>query len=129
MSEKKYAMQQMVEETGVSAHTLRYYERIGLVPEVPRAPSGHRYYLQGHMERVIFIKRLRATGMPIQRISRYFSLMKLGNSTIPDRLQVMEDHRESIEAKLCELQENLELIKYKIGMYREYMIEREKNQK
>jgi DNA-binding transcriptional MerR regulator len=129
MNEKHYSMKEMVASTGVTAHTLRYYERIGLLPPIPRASSGHRVYAQGHVEWVTFIRHLRATGMPIQRILRYSNLMKMGNSTVPDRLQVLVDHREAIKHKLCELQENLERIEYKIGMYQEHMDEREKQMK
>jgi DNA-binding transcriptional MerR regulator len=105
--------------TGVSAHTLRYYERAGLVvTAVDRTAGGRRRY---HSEDLTWIKvctRLRATGMPIKTIRRYAQLVAAGHGNEQERLALMEAHRADVLAKLAELQENLELIDHKIGVYR-----------
>jgi DNA-binding transcriptional MerR regulator len=71
-----FTIAEVAEETGVSAHTLRYYERIGLL-DVGRQPSGHRGYVQADVDRAMFITRLRATAMPIREIQRYFAVAGL----------------------------------------------------
>lgn len=79
-TEPTFAIADVAERTGVSAHALRYYERIGLL-DVGRQGSGHRRYTDSDVGRVVFITRLRATAMPIREIQRYFALVALGPST------------------------------------------------
>lgn len=107
---------QAAEVTGVSAHTLRYYERIGLV-EVARDAAGHRVYDRAALGRVVFVTRLRLSDMPIQRISRYIDLVKRGDGTAPERLALMQAHRATIVRRLQELQTALAVIDYKITTY------------
>jgi len=105
--------------TGVSVHTLRYYERAGLVvTPVPRTHSGRRRYHRLDLEWITVCTRLRATGMPIKTIRRYAELVAAGHGNEPERLALMEAHRTDVLAKLVELQENLELIDHKIDVYR-----------
>lgn len=124
MSERIYSIQELANETGVTAHTLRYYERIGLVTSVPRTESGHRQYGISHFDKVQFIRRLRSTGMPIRQVLRYFELVEKGDSTVLERLQIMEAHKEAIEANISELEQNLEKIEYKICFYKEAIADR-----
>jgi DNA-binding transcriptional MerR regulator len=107
---------QVAEATGVSAHTLRYYERIGLV-EVGRDPAGHRRYDRYALAGVVFVTRLRLSDMPIRVIRRYVELVKLGEATVPQRLALMQAHRETILRRLQELQAALAVIDYKITTY------------
>jgi DNA-binding transcriptional MerR regulator len=102
--------------TGVSAHTLRYYERIGLV-DVARDASGRRSYDRDSVGRVVFITRLRDSDMPIAAIQRYVGLVKQGPDTEPERLALLEAHREDILNRLRDLQAALAVVDYKITTY------------
>jgi DNA-binding transcriptional MerR regulator len=104
------------ERTGVTAYTLRYYERIGLL-RVRRDASGHRNYSGNDISRIMFITRLRQTDMPIREIQRYFSLAKVGASTEPERLELLLRHRAAVRAKLETLTSALDAIELKIDVY------------
>jgi DNA-binding transcriptional MerR regulator len=105
--------------TGVSAHTLRYYERAGLVvTTVERTDGGWRRYQEQDLVWIAVCTKLRATGMPIKTIRRYAQLVAAGPGNEQERLALMEAHRADVTAKLAELQENLELIDHKIDVYR-----------
>lgn len=104
------------ERSGVSAHTLRYYERIGLL-DVGRDASGHRVYGPDDFARVIFLTRMRMTGMPIRALQRYVELAGRGESTVPERLAIMQAHRDAVRSQLSELQTALETIELKIDLY------------
>ena len=105
--------------TGVSVHTLRYYERAGLVvTTIDRTHGGRRRYQQLDLDWITVCTRLRATGMPIKAIRRYAQLVSAGHGNEQERLALMEAHRAAVIAKLAELQENLKLIDHKIGVYR-----------
>jgi DNA-binding transcriptional MerR regulator len=105
--------------TGVSVHTLRYYERAGLVvTTVDRTSGGRRRYHQLDLDWIKICTRLRATGMPIKTIRRYAELVTEGRGNEKERLALLEGHRAEVLAKLAELQENLELIDHKIDVYR-----------
>ena len=104
---------------GVSVHTLRYYERAGLVvTAVDRTAGGRRRYQQLDLDWITVCTRLRATGMPIKTIRRYAQLVSAGHGNEQERLALMETHRAEVTAKLAELQENLKLIDHKINVYR-----------
>ncbi len=107
---------QVADVAGVSAHTLRYYERIGLV-EVGRDTAGHRRYDRDALARVVFVTRLRMSNMPIRTIRRYVELVKLGDATAPERLALMQAHRATIMRRLQDLQAALAVIDYKITTY------------
>ncbi|WP_410670876.1 MerR family transcriptional regulator [Amycolatopsis sp. cmx-4-68] len=105
--------------TGVSAHTLRYYERAGLVvTQVDRTSGGRRRYRKLDLDWIKICTKLRATGMPIKLIRRYAELVTAGRGNEEERLALLETHREDVLAKLAELEENLKLIDRKIGVYR-----------
>ena len=107
---------EVAERTGVTAHTLRYYERIGLV-SVPRDPAGRRVYTEAEVNRVVFITRLRLTAMPIRQIQDYFRLVAEGPGTEPARLALLERHRDDVKARMRELDTALQAIEYKIAIY------------
>lgn len=108
---------EMAERTGVTAHTLRYYERIGLLDGVARDASGYRAYSTGDYGRVVFLTRLRMTGMPIRELLRYVELVGAGDATVDERLAMLVAHRESVRAQLAELQFALDTIDFKIASY------------
>ncbi|HEY8527882.1 MAG TPA: MerR family transcriptional regulator [Acidimicrobiales bacterium] len=101
---------------GVTAHTLRYYERIGLL-SVPRDAAGRRVYTETELARVLFITRLRLTAMPIRQIQAYFRLVEQGPGTEPERLALLERHRDEVKARMRELQSALDAIEHKIAIY------------
>lgn len=105
--------------TGVSVHTLRYYERAGLVvTTVERTDGGRRRYQQQDLYWISICTKLRATGMPIRTIRRYAQLVSEGPGNEQERLALLEAHRAEVTAKIAELQENLQLIERKINVYR-----------
>ncbi|GIF46203.1 DNA-binding transcriptional MerR regulator [Asanoa ferruginea] len=105
--------------TGVSAHTLRYYERAGLVvTTVDRTAGGRRRYRQLDLDWIKVCTRLRATGMPIRAIKRYAELVSAGHGNEHERLALMTAHRADVLAKIAELRENLKAIDHKIDVYR-----------
>jgi DNA-binding transcriptional MerR regulator len=106
-------------EAGVSVHTLRYYERAGLLSPVERNVSGHRRFSAEDVEWVVVCTKLRATGMPIRRIREYAELVGAGDGNETDRLALLEAHRAEVLEQMGEIQRNLELIEYKIRLYRE----------
>ena len=110
--------------SGVSAHTLRYYERAGLLDPVDRAASGHRRYAEEDLARIQFLTKHRSTGMPIRQIREYADLMRRGDDTHEARLALLEAHRDAVRAHLAETERNLELIDYKISYYRERLAAR-----
>jgi DNA-binding transcriptional MerR regulator len=104
---------------GVSAHTLRYYERAGLLAPIERNGSGHRRFTPEDVEWVIVCTRLRATGMPIRMIRDYAALVHEGEGNEEARLALLEAHRAQVLERLAEVERNLELIDFKIELYRE----------
>ena len=116
--DRELTVAEAAREAGVSAHTLRYYERAGLLAQVERNGSGHRRFTADDIEWVVMITRLRATGMPIRRIREYAELVWAGEGNERERLALMEAHREQVLEQLAEIQRNLELIDFKIALYR-----------
>jgi DNA-binding transcriptional MerR regulator len=112
--------------TGVSAYTLRYYERAGLIDGVDRAASGHRRYDDGDLAWIEVLQRLRATGMPIQRIRRYAELVREGEGNERDRLALLEEHRDAVKATLAQVRKHLAFIERKIEIYEEKLNGQEK---
>jgi DNA-binding transcriptional MerR regulator len=104
------------ERTGVTAHTLRYYERIGLL-DVPRDHAGRRWYTETELARVVFITRLRLTAMPIRHVQAYFRLVDAGPGNEAERLALLERHRNQVRERLVELQAALDVIDFKIATY------------
>ncbi|MFL5831962.1 MAG: MerR family transcriptional regulator [Solirubrobacteraceae bacterium] len=105
--------------SGLSAHALRYYERAGLLEPIDRNASGHRRYRDQDLDRIRFLTKLRATGMPIREVRRYAELMGEGDGTNAERLALLEEHRKRVLARLEETAKNLDQIEWKINFYRE----------
>jgi DNA-binding transcriptional MerR regulator len=106
--------------TGLSAHTLRYYERAGLMLDmVERAPSSHRRYTEDDIRWVTLLTKLRATGMPIRRVRQYAELVRAGEGNEAERLALLQAHRDAVLEQLDAMRRNLEAIEYKIEIYRD----------
>lgn len=117
-----FTISEAAADAGVSAHTLRYYERVGLLPRIDRhSSSGHRLYSRQDIDWVVFLTRLRATGMPIRRMREYAELQRRGPGTEAARLALLEAHRDTVRRRLDEIQGNLSLIEIKISFYRQRM--------
>ncbi|MBO2451689.1 MerR family transcriptional regulator [Actinomadura barringtoniae] len=107
------------QRSGVSVHTLRYYERAGLVvTAIDRTSGGRRRYHSLDLNWIKVCTRLRATGMPIRDVRRYAELVAAGSGNEKERLALLEEHRAEVRAKLAEIQTSLELIDHKIDVYR-----------
>ncbi len=118
-TEEKLTIQQVAEATGLSVHTLRYYERIGLIHPIDRAQNTHRRYTSQDIGWIDFLTKLRAAGMSIQQMQAYAELQRQGDATLPERLEMLKAHQRKVEARMDELAEHLKLIRYKIEVYGE----------
>lgn len=113
-----YAIAEAAERLGLTAHTLRYYERDGLMlAPVERASSGHRRYTDQDLQWITLITRLRATGMPIRDVRRYAELVRAGDGNEEERLALLQAHRQAVLVQLAEVTEHLGAIDAKIGIY------------
>ena len=101
---------------GVSAHTLRYYERIGLV-RVERDASGYRRYDAAGVRRLVFLTRMRTSGMSIRDLQRYVDMVEAGRDTVSERLAMLTEHRRVLRTRIDELQLALSATDYKIAAY------------
>jgi len=103
---------------GLTADTLRYYERDGLLLRpVPRSASGHRQYHETDLRWITLVTCLRATGMPIRDVRRYAALVRAGDGNEEDRLALLQAHREEVLRQLAEVTAHLGAIDHKIGIY------------
>ena len=103
---------------GLSADTLRYYEKDGLLLRpVPRSSSGHRQYDEPDLRWIKLVTCLRATGMPIRDVRRYAALVREGDGNEEERLALLHAHRESVLRELAEVTAHLGAIDHKIGIY------------
>ncbi len=111
--------------TGLSVHTLRWYERQGLIHSIGRTRSGHRRYNPGDIEWVQLLQCLRATGMPIRSMLRFAELTRGGQETVADRLRLLRAHEQDVRLRMAELEQNLQAVTNKIRYYSEQLDETE----
>ena len=114
------------EQFGISLDTLRYYERIGLIPPVNRNGSGIRDYSELDVRRVEFIKCMRSAGLPIEVLIEYFKLVQQGDQTIEARKEILKEQRELLMTKMQEMQKTLDLLNHKIEVYENAVLKAEK---
>ncbi len=117
--ERTYTIQQVSQKTSLPGSTLRYYEEIGLLEPIERAANGHRRYSEADLRRVTLIKRLRLTGMSVEKMRDFVALYRGGASTARQRREILQAHRQQVQAHVDELLEMLGFIDYKIGLYQE----------
>lgn len=110
-------IQEASRKSGLSAHTLRYYERIGLIHEVDRSPNGHRSYAAPDLNWLDFLTKLRATGMPIAAMCRYAELRRQGSESFAERRRLLQAHRERVKAQIAQLTGDLAVLDHKIDFY------------
>ena len=115
-ADDRLTIAEVAERSGVTAHTLRYYERVGLI-SVGRDESGYRVYTGADFGRIVFHSRLRMTGMPIRDLQRYVRLVETGEHTVPERLALLQEHRDAVRARIDELAFALDTVERKIATY------------
>ena len=112
-----YTIKQVAEQFAISAHTLRYYEKEGLLPLVMRDENGNRLFGEADLEWLVLIRCLRDTGMSVGEIKAYVALCQQGNATIFQRREIIAQHKRDVEKKICRMQEYLTRIDRKLQGY------------
>jgi DNA-binding transcriptional MerR regulator len=118
MRDVGYTIRTMAARCGMTTHTLRYYERVGLIQPVGRARNGHRRYSDADEAWLNFLHCMRATNMPIREMQRYAALRERGDDTSLDRRKILEDHRAVIAEQIVALEKAHALLNHKIENYR-----------
>lgn len=116
--DKELPIQQVAARTGLSIHTLRYYERLGLMTSINRLPNGHRRYGESDLEWIDFLKCLRSTTMPIAKMQHFAEITRQGESTVRERRELLQAHQHKLSLSLQEMQQTLTIIEAKIAHYR-----------
>ena len=114
------------EQYGLSVDTLRYYERVGLIPPVNRSESGIRDYSELDLRRVDFIKCMRSAGLPIEVLIEYVGLVQQGDHTIESRKEILREQRELLATRMREMQKTLDILDHKIEVYENALLKKEK---
>lgn len=112
------SVSEVARHVGLSPHTLRWYERVGLLEDVPRGPAGHRRYSAPDVEWLLLLIRLRATGMPVKDMVSYAEMVRAGEHTAELRAELLERHRARVVERVEALQAHLGVIDQKINGYR-----------
>ncbi|MFJ9344218.1 MerR family transcriptional regulator [Streptomyces sp. NPDC101733] len=116
-TQTRYTISEVEARTGLTQHTLRWYERIGLMPHVDRSHSGQRRFTDQDLGWLAFVGKLRATGMSVADMVRYAELVREGEHTTEQRRELLERTREDVRARITELNDALGVLDFKIGMY------------
>lgn len=106
---------------GISTDTLRYYERIGILQDIPRNASGIRDYSEANCRTVEFVKCMRDAGMSIEALTEYMGLFYGGDETVERRKAILQNQREDIRRRIVELEAALSRLDYKIDHYEDIM--------
>ena len=121
-----YSIHEVCERTGLTAHTLRYYEKEKLLPNVSRSAGGFRQYSEEDMEALGMICCLKNTGMSLQDISRFMELAREGDQTLRERCELLKKHRDTVIARMEEMQRHLEKVTWKVDYCTEKLEEYER---
>ncbi|MEU9188174.1 MerR family transcriptional regulator [Streptomyces sp. NPDC048484] len=113
----QYTISEVVAFTGLTAHTLRWYERIGLMPHIDRSHTGQRRYSNRDLDWLDLVGKLRLTGMPVADMVRYAEMVREGDDTYTDRFELLEATRRDVRARIAELQDTLAVLDRKINFY------------
>ncbi len=108
--------------SGLSESALRYYEKMGILPYASRNENGHRYYSKSKLESIIFLMRLKRTGMKLNEIKHYLRLFEEGPDTIFERISIIEKQRDKINKDISRLLETRDILDYKIDHYHEALL-------
>jgi DNA-binding transcriptional MerR regulator len=121
-------MKEVCEKFDLTPDTLRYYEKVGLIGEVPRDINGYRVFSERNLNEIYFSKVMRKAGIPVQRLAEYINLVQVGEETVEERKNILLEEREMIRKNVEELQATLDILDGKISNYDERILsfEREK---
>ena len=114
-----YSIQDVSKKTGLTAHTLRYYEKEGLISGVERTQGGFRQYTDEDLERLGLICCLKNTGMSIQEIARFVQLTREGDHTLQERVELLREHRDRVLERMEEMQKYLDKVTWKLNFFSE----------
>ena len=114
------------EQFGMSVDTLRYYERVGLIPPVNRNESGIRDYNELDLRRVDFIKCMRSAGLPVEVLIEYVALVQQGDSTIEARKEILKEQRALLATRMEEMKKTLDILDHKLEVYEKAVLTKEK---
>jgi DNA-binding transcriptional MerR regulator len=114
------------EQYGLSSDTLRYYERIGIIPPVNRKGGGIRDYNELDIRRVEFAKCMRSAGLPVEVLIEYIGLVQQGDQTIEARKEILMEQRELLVARMAQMQKTLDILNHKIEVYEKIVLKNEK---
>ncbi|MYT21771.1 MerR family transcriptional regulator [Streptomyces sp. SID7760] len=117
LTQTRYTISEVEARTGLTQHTLRWYERIGLMPHVDRSHSGQRRFSDRDLHWLAFVGKLRATGMSVADMVRYAELVREGEHTVDQRRELLEQTRREVRARITELNDALAVLDFKIDMY------------
>lgn len=112
-----YTIKEASEKSGIGPHTIRFYDRQGLLPFMKRRPGGIRQFSELDMECLEIINMLKATGMKIKEIKKYLDLCVLGDAALEDRLLFMQTHKKEVDRQISEHQKYMEIVEYKLWYY------------
>ncbi|MFJ5994067.1 MerR family transcriptional regulator [Streptomyces sp. NPDC092370] len=115
--EDRYTISEVVALTGLTAHTLRWYERIGLMPHIDRSHTGQRRYTNRDLDWLDLVGKLRLTGMPVADMVRYAEMVREGDHTYGERFELLKATREDVLARIDELRGTLAVLDRKISFY------------
>lgn len=115
-----YTIKQVSEMLDLSAYTIRYYEKEGLLPSVSRDDNGIRLFTDKDLEWIRLVRCFRDTGMSVAEIKRYVCLCLQGDDSIPVRRQIIAQHRQAVEQKIEQMQDYLVKLNKKLSMYDDY---------
>ncbi len=117
LTQTRYTISEVEARTGLTQHTLRWYERIGLMPHVDRSHSGQRRFTDRDLDWLAFVGKLRSTGMSVADMVRYAELVREGEHTVEERRGLLERTRRDVRARIAELTDALGVLDYKIDLY------------
>ncbi|MER7842863.1 MerR family transcriptional regulator [Kitasatospora sp. NPDC096077] len=120
----RHTISEVAAASGLTAHTLRWYERIGLLDPVDRAVGGQRRYCDGDLHRLAFLGRLRLTGMSVADMLKYVDMARRGEQTYDERRRLLEAQREEVRQRIVDLQATLAVLDYKIDLYAGKVVDR-----
>ncbi|MFF4954914.1 MerR family transcriptional regulator [Streptomyces chattanoogensis] len=113
----RYTIREVAEYTGLRAHTLRWYEEIGLMPHVERSHNGQRLFSNRDLDWLTFVRRLRLTGMPVADMVKFAELVRQGEASFDERREILEQTRREVVTRIAELQDTLTVLDAKINFY------------
>lgn len=112
-----YTIAEAAQKIGISAHTLRFYDKEGLLPNIGRDKQGNRYFTENDLQWLSLLQCLKNTGMRLKDIKRFAEYAALGDGSIEERLTLLQNQTENVKRQIVELQNYLELLEYKLDFY------------